>query len=80
MPNQYEINTEKKATKIAKAINKDVGDTVNLEINSQVVPVKVVGIYDGKVFNNGISIVVQKELLKDEEDPEDTLVPRAPVA
>ena len=53
-------------TKIAKAINKDVGDTVNLEINSQVVPVKVVGIYDGKVFNNGISIVVQKELLKDE--------------
>ena len=53
-------------TKIADKLNKEVGDTVNLEINSQNAPVKVVGVYDGKVFNGGISIILQKELLINE--------------
>ncbi|MBO4864373.1 MAG: ABC transporter permease [Eubacterium sp.] len=53
-------------TKVAKEINKGVGDTVTIDIDSQEKKMKVVGIYDGKVYNGGISVLVKKDLLINE--------------
>ncbi len=51
-------------SKISKAINKGKGDTVTLEINSRKENFRVAGVYDGKVYNNGLSIIIDKECAK----------------
>ena len=53
-------------TKIADAIDKKAGDTVTMKINSHEVNVKVVGVYDGKVFQAGRAVLMKKELLINE--------------
>ena len=53
-------------TKVADQLDKGVGDKVKIEIDSQEVELNVVGIYDGKAFNNGTSVIVKKELLINE--------------
>ena len=53
-------------TKVADEINKDVGDTVKIKIDSQEAELKVVGIYDGKAYDNGLSVLMNKKLLIDE--------------
>ncbi len=53
-------------TKIADKIDKKIGDTVTLDIKSHEVPFRVIGIYDGKAFNNGLSILVNQDVLKQE--------------
>ena len=53
-------------TKVADQLDKGVGDKVKIEIDSQEVELEVVGIYNGKAFNNGSSILVKKELLINE--------------
>ena len=51
---------------MADQLDKGVGDKVKIEIDSQEVELNVVGIYDGKAFNNGTSVIVKKELLINE--------------
>ena len=53
-------------TKIADAIDKEAGDTVTMKINDHEVKVKVVGVYDGKVFQAGRAVLMKKELLINE--------------
>ena len=48
-------------SKISKIIKKDKGDTVTLEVNSRKESFRVAGVYDGKVYNNGLSMIVDKE-------------------
>ncbi len=52
--------------KVQKQLKKNVGDTVNITINSATVPFKIVGIYDGKVFNAGLCILVKDDVIKQE--------------
>ena len=52
--------------KVKKQINKDVGDTVEVSINGDKVPFTVVGIYDGKVFDAGLGILMKEETFKRE--------------
>ena len=52
--------------KVQKKLNKNVGDTINVTVNSSTVPFKIIGIYDGKVFNAGLCILVKDEVLKQE--------------
>ena len=53
-------------TKVADKIDKKVGDTITLDINAHEVPFRVIGIYDGKAYNNGLSILVNQDILKQE--------------
>ena len=52
--------------KVQKQLNKKVGDTIDITVNSSTVPFKIIGIYDGKVFNAGLCILVKDEVLKNE--------------
>ena len=51
-------------SKISKTINKGKGDTVTLEVNSRKESFRVAGVYDGKVYNNGLSIIIDKSCAK----------------
>lgn len=53
-------------TKVADKINKKVGDTVTMKVNSIEVPFRVAGIYDGLVYNSGISVLIKGEIMKKE--------------
>ncbi len=53
-------------TKVADKIGKGKGDTVTLKLNSLEVPFRVIGVYDGKVFNSGLSVLVKTEIFKKE--------------
>ncbi len=50
--------------KIKKQIKKDVGDTVELTISGNKVPFTIVGIYDGKVYNAGLGILMKEDVFK----------------
>ena len=52
--------------KVQKQLKKNVGDTINVTVNSRTVPFKIIGIYDGKVFNAGLGILIRDEVLKQE--------------
>ena len=52
--------------KVKKQINKDVGDTVELTVSGNKVPFTIVGIYDGKVFDAGLGILMKEEVFKQE--------------
>ena len=52
-------------TKLAKAIKKDKGDTVTLEFNNRKVDFTVAGVYDGKVWNNGIMTIIKSDVAKE---------------
>ena len=53
-------------TKIANKIEKKIGDTVTLDVNSHEVSFRVIGIYDGKAYNNGLSILINQDVMKKE--------------
>ena len=53
-------------TKVADKIDKKVGDTITLDINSHKASFRVIGIYDGKAYNNGLSILVNQDVLMQE--------------
>ena len=53
-------------TKVADQIKKSVGDTVTIKIDSQEEELEVVGIYDGKAYDNGLSVLMNKTLLTKE--------------
>ena len=52
--------------KVQKQLKKNVGDTIDITVNSNTVPFKIIGIYDGKVFNSGLCVLVRDETLKQE--------------
>ena len=52
--------------KVQKQLKKNVGDTVDITVNSMTVPFRIVGIYDGKVFNAGLCIMVKDAVMKQE--------------
>ncbi len=51
-------------TKISKAINKKKGDTVTVEYNNRKVEFTVAGVYDGRVYNNGLCIIIKSDVAK----------------
>ncbi|MBR6171838.1 MAG: ABC transporter permease [Eubacterium sp.] len=53
-------------TKVQKQIKKEIGDTIEITVNSIRVPFEIIGIYDGKVFNAGLSVMVKSEVLRKE--------------
>jgi len=53
-------------SKVADKIEKKTGDTVTLDVNSHEVPFRVIGVYDGKAYNNGLSILINQEVMKQE--------------
>ena len=64
----YDASTDNQViitTKTAKAINKKKGDTVTIEYNSRKVDFTVAGIYDGKVWNNGIMALIKPEAARE---------------
>ena len=64
----YDASTDNQViitTKTAKAINKKKGDTVTIEYNSRKVDFTVAGIYDGKVWNNGIMALIKPEVARE---------------
>jgi len=52
--------------KVKKQIKKDVGDTVELSVSGNKVPFTIIGIYDGKVFDAGLGILMKEEVFKKE--------------
>ena len=52
-------------SKVAKHTGKTTGDTVTINVNSQDFTFRVVGVYDGKVFNGGVSVLVRDDVSRD---------------
>lgn len=52
--------------KLQKQLKKNVGDTIDVTVNASTVPFKIIGIYDGKVYNAGLCILIRDEVLKQE--------------
>ena len=52
--------------KLQKQLKKNVGDTIDVTVNNSTVPFKIIGIYDGKVFNSGLCVLIRDEVLKQE--------------
>ena len=50
--------------KLKKQIRKDVGDTVELNVGGNKVSFNIIGIYDGKVFDAGLAILMKEEVYK----------------
>ncbi len=50
--------------KLKKQIRKDVGDTVELNVGGNRVSFDIIGIYDGKVFDAGLAILMKEEVYK----------------
>lgn len=51
---------------IAKETGKDIGDEFEVEVNSKKVTLKIIGKYDGKLYNNGRMLIIKTETLKKE--------------
>lgn len=51
---------------IAKETGKDIGDEFEVEVNSKKVTLKIIGKYDGKLYNNGRMVILKTETLKKE--------------
>ncbi len=49
---------------IAKKSGKHIGDFLEVEVNKKKVDLKIIGIYDGKLFDNGRMIIVKPETIK----------------
>ena len=51
---------------VSKTTGKKAGDTIEVEIGSKKAEFKIVGSFDGKLYNNGRTIVIKPELVKRE--------------
>jgi putative ABC transport system permease protein len=51
---------------IAKETHKDIGDILEVEADGKTIPLKIIGKYDGKLFNNGRTIFVKTETVRKE--------------
>ena len=49
---------------IAKEIGKSIGDEIEVNVNNKVAAFKIVGTYNGKMFNNGRMIIAKPEIVK----------------
>ena len=52
--------------KVQKKIGKNVGDTIEITVNSATVPFRIIGVYDGKVYNAGLCVLIRDEVMKKE--------------
>ena len=51
---------------IAKETGKEIGDVLEVEVNNKEVALKIIGKYDGKLFNNGRMIIAKQDTVKKE--------------
>ena len=51
---------------IAKKTGKDIGDNLEVEVDKKKVTLKIIGKYDGKLYQNGRMIIVNPETVKKE--------------
>lgn len=49
---------------VAESTGKDIGDSIEVKVDSKKIKLKIVGIYDGKLWNNGRNLFVKPETLK----------------
>ena len=49
---------------ISKVTGKSIGDELEVDANNKIVTFKIIGTYDGKMFNNGRMMIVKPETVK----------------
>lgn len=50
---------------IAEATGKDIGDNIEVEVDNKKLSLRIVGKYDGKLWNNGRNLFVKPETIKE---------------
>ena len=51
---------------IAEDTGKEIGDSLEVDVNNKKVSLRIIGIYDGKLYNSGRMILVKPETVKEE--------------